>query len=139
MGYKYLEHTADAKFQATGKTLEEAFTHAAYAMFDLLYDHEKVKPKINMEIEVEASKDTALLYDFLDEFIYMMEVDFFLLHKVESIKITEDKDKFLLHANLVGDDLNNYKFRGDIKAMTYNDMFIKKDKAGYTLQVVVDI
>ena len=32
--YKFLEHTADIKFQAFGKSLEEVFSNCAYAMFN---------------------------------------------------------------------------------------------------------
>jgi SHS2 domain-containing protein len=31
--FKFLEHTADIKFQAFGKTKEEAFKNSAFAMF----------------------------------------------------------------------------------------------------------
>ena len=39
--YEYLEHTADVKFLAYGKTLEEVFENAALAMFNVMIDTEK--------------------------------------------------------------------------------------------------
>ena len=35
--FKYLEHTADAKFQAFGRTLEEAFANAVLATASLIF------------------------------------------------------------------------------------------------------
>ena len=46
MKFKYLEHTADCKFQAFGKTLEEAFTNSALAMSNVMHPPEKIKPKL---------------------------------------------------------------------------------------------
>ena len=45
MKFKFLEHTADAKFQAFGKNLEETFANAALALTKLMTDS-KVKTKI---------------------------------------------------------------------------------------------
>ena len=42
--YEYLEHTAEAKFAAYGKTMEEAFSHAAVAMENIIVETEKIKP-----------------------------------------------------------------------------------------------
>ena len=41
--FKFLEHTADAKFQAYGKNMEEAFSNAALAMFSIITDTKKIK------------------------------------------------------------------------------------------------
>ena len=40
--YEYLEHTADVKFLAYGKTLEEVFENAALAMFNVMIDTGKI-------------------------------------------------------------------------------------------------
>ena len=40
--YKFFEHTADAKFQAYGKSVEEAFSNAALAMFSVITDTSKI-------------------------------------------------------------------------------------------------
>ena len=46
--YKFLEHTADLKVQAFGKTLEEVFINSALAMKQAIAEDIKVKAqKIN--------------------------------------------------------------------------------------------
>ena len=45
MKFKYLPHTADIKFQAFGKTLDQAFENAALATFQAMYEN-KIKEKI---------------------------------------------------------------------------------------------
>ncbi len=139
MKYKFLEHTADAKFQAYGKTLEEAFSNAALAMFNVITDTTDVTTDITKKIIVESENKEALLYDFLSELLVLLDSVPFLLHIVESIKI-EKNEKYKLTAVVVGDShVSDYPINTHIKAMTYSEMFIKEEDDSVTIQVVVDI
>jgi len=134
MKYKFLEHRADAKFQAFGKTLEEAFSNAALAMTSVMTDPIKIKSKIKHKISVKGEDKKSLLYNFLEQSLILLDTKKFLLHKIRNIKIKDNK----LTAELIGDNFNNqYKIKINIKAVTYNDMFIKEKP--YIIQVVVDI
>lgn len=134
MKYKYLEHTADIKFQAFGKTLEEAFSNSTYAMINIISE-DKVKEKIIKKIKIKGIDKKSLLYNFLEEILFLLNTKNFLLSKVKDIKIKNKE----LNAILVGDKLNNYKLGLDVKAVTYNEMFIRKDKNKFIIQVVLDI
>ncbi|MDO8740543.1 MAG: archease [Candidatus Woesearchaeota archaeon] len=133
--YKFFEHTADAKFQAYGKTLEEAFSNAALAMFSVMTDIKKIKPKIKKEISVEGIDQKQLLYNFLEEFLFLMDTEFLLLSNVEKIKINANK----LTATAFFDKAENYETHGDVKAVTYQEMEINQEKDKVMVQVVVDI
>ena len=135
MRYKFLEHTADAKFQAFGKNLEEAFSNAALAMFSIMIDPSKVKNKIKREFEVIGKDKKSLLYKFLEEILFLLDTEGFVLNKVEKLEIVEDN----LKAVLVGDNIEGYELSGDIKAVTYNDMVIEEKDKAYMVQVVVDL
>jgi len=130
--YKFLEHKADAKFQAFGKSDAEKFSNAALAMVSLMYDNKKIKRKVIKKIKVEGMDLKALLYNFLEEILFLLDSKFFLLKEVKSIKISKGK----LIAELVGDiNDGSYKMEGEVKAVTYNDMEVN-DKY---VQVVVDL
>ena len=136
MKYKYLEHTADAKFRAFGKDIDEVFANSALAMFNILGDTTKVKVTKRKKIKIKSRNYERLLYDFLEEILFLLDTEDFFLHKVEKIKISEN---FELEADIVGDDYKNYELKSDIKAITYSDMSIKKTDNGYEIVVVVDI
>ena len=136
MKYEFLEHTADAKFRAYGKTLSEAFENAAYAMEEVITDYTKVKPLIKKTISVESENKEALLYDFLEQFIFLLDSENFLLNKIEKIEIKDNR----LTAEIVGDNkIDDYDIKTSIKAVTYQEMFIKQDKDQVVVQVIVDI
>lgn len=137
--YEFLEHTADVKFRAYGKDLEEAFANAALATFAVMTDISKVKPKIEKEVSVECAKKESLLYDFLEELLYLVDTEGFLLSKVKELKISETEKGFALKAVIAGDSADDYEVSTYIKAITYNDMFIKEEDGRVTIQVVHDI
>ena len=119
MEFEYLEHTADAKFRAYGKSLEEAFVNSAKATFGLLIECNKVKPNVDKKIKINARKVESLLYDFLEELLFLLDVDGFLLSKIENIKIWEDNG-FNLECSAIGDHFKEYNISGNIKNTTPN-------------------
>jgi len=138
--YKFLPHTADAKFQAYGKNLDEAFKNAAYAMTDVITDIRKIKAKVRKKISVKSEDEKALLYDFLERFLFLLDTKRFLLAKINKIKIEKTAKGFRLNAEVSGDNKpENYQIKTAIKAVTYQEMLVKKGKSKVTVQVVVDI
>ncbi|HLC46218.1 MAG TPA: archease [Candidatus Nanoarchaeia archaeon] len=141
--YLFLEHTADAKFRAFGKTLEEAFGNAAVAMFSIMLSPEKIKPVLRREITAIGNDESALLYNFLEELLFLLDTEGFALREVRKIKIgkikTGMKTSFALKASVSGDYARMYETHGDVKAITYNDMIVRKEDNRYMVQVVVDL
>lgn len=134
--YRFFPHTADTKFQAYGKTLEEAFANAAYALTEVITDHAKIKKTTEKTIAVASESPEALLYDFLEKFLILLDTEGFLLREIKELKIEKNR----LNAKLIGDiHPEGYEIRTHIKAITYQEMFIKKEKERFIIQVIPDI
>jgi len=132
--FEILEHVADGKFRAFGKTREEQFSNAVSAVFSFMFEA-KVSPKVEKEINITAKDEKALLYKWIEEFLYLLDADSFLPAKVKEIKISKSKGVFTLNAVVLGDVSNKYKSIGSVKAVTYAEMELTKD----FVQVVVDL
>ena len=132
--HKYLEHTADIKFQAFGKSLEEVFANSALAMFNSMFDG-KVKKTQKFKVKVSGSDYESLLYNFLEELIILFDEKQFFLSGIEKIEIKNGK----LRAEVIGDNAENYEISIDVKAVTYNEMFVKQEKGKWISQVVLDV
>ncbi len=135
MRFKFLEHTADIKFQAFGKSLDEAFENSALAMFSSMYKG-KVASKIKKRIKVRGRDKESLLYNFLEELLFLLDTEGFFL---SSVKVKIDEEKLELEAELQGDKAKNYPVNLDVKAVTYNQMQVKREKNKYICQVVLDV
>ena len=131
--FKFLEHTADIKFQAFGKNLNKCFENSALAMINSQYKG-KVKGKIKKKVKVKGKDLESLLYNFLEEILFLVDTEKFLASKVK-VKIKNKE----LESELTGDNIKNYKLSWEIKAITYNEMFVKKIKNKFKAQVVLDV
>jgi SHS2 domain-containing protein len=139
MKYKFLPHTADAKFEAFGKNLEEAFSHAALAMYSILVDSEMVKPAFEEAILVNGTDSKSLLYNFLEELLFLFETKGFLLRDIKTITITPG-ETYTLQATAQGDlHLDQYVITGEVKAVTYSEMDISETDGMFRVQVVLDL
>ena len=138
MGIKYLEHTADAEFVATGHTMEEAFASAAKATFGLMTDLSKVRPQETREISLTAGSPEDLLFDWLSELLYLSEVDRLVFSKFD-VKITEGGE-YWLEAKARGEKIGpRHEIFLHIKAVTYHDLRVEKRNNTYEAQVLLDI
>jgi len=133
--FKFLEHTADMKFQAYGKSLEEAFSNSALALKETIAEKIKIKEKIKKKIKINAKDNEGLLYRFLEQFLFLLDSENFLFSKIKKIKIKDNK----LEAEVYGDNASNYKFTNTVKAVTYNQMFVRKQGNKFIIQVVLDV
>ena len=137
--FRFLEHTADAKFQAFGNTLEEAFSNAAIAMVSLMWDPDSIQIQKRHAIKVEGKDLAQLLVHFLEEILYILDSKNFLLGAVKIDGIAKDRKNYTLKASFQGDSYSEeYTTFGEVKAVTYNEMKIESGDQ-YLVQVVVDI
>jgi SHS2 domain-containing protein len=137
--YEVLEHTADAKFRAYGKSMEEAFENAAFAMVSLMYDVKMIAAEDIESFVVEGNDMEQLLYNFLEELLVLQDSKQFVMHGfVKGITITKVEGKFRLRAEVIGDKIKDeYEVHPLVKAMTYAEIEIS-EKPLY-VQFVVDI
>lgn len=136
MKYEYLDHTADAKFRAFGNNIEEAFTNSALAFTGIMTQQE-IKAAVSKKIKVKSNSLESLLFDFLEELIFLLDTEGFILSEITKLNI--DEDKFELEAEFKGDNADNYEMYTMIKAMTYHEMKIEKQENKIIIEAVPDI
>lgn len=136
--FEFFDVTADVGFHAYGKTLEEAFENAALAMFEVMTDTSKINLSICKTIKIESEDPLALLYDWLDELIFLHDAEYLILSQFE-VEITQNQETYSLQGSVCGEAFNpdKHESREDVKAVTYHLMDIKEEN-GYTVQVILD-
>lgn len=138
--FRFFEHTADMKFQAYGRTMEEAFGNAALALFSIVTEPEKISRAITKVIMAEGPDIKSLLYHFLEELLVLLDTENFLLNSVGNATIEKKAKGYSITASAIGDYYSEkYETHGDVKAITYNEMKVEQDKGMFVVQVVPDI
>ena len=138
--YKFLEHTADIKFQAFGKTLKKVFENSAFALRESI-TKSKVKPLIKKDLgmQIEGRDLLGVLQDFLEEFLFLFETKGFLLSKFKKLKIKEKSGAYFIECEVLGEKIKNHKIETHVKAVTYSEMFVREENKKWIAQVVLDI
>jgi len=142
MPFKYIPEiaTADIGFEATGKNLNELFEQCAYAVEEAMVDIKGVKPKVSKTIKISDVELEKVLFNFLQELVYLKDADLLLFSKVKC-SAKESKGKYSLTAVLKGEkiDTKRHELRNDIKAVTWHMFKIEKTHAGYKALIIVDV
>lgn len=129
--YEILEHKADLKIKVKGSSKEELFLNALLGMEEgLRPETGETKEEIKREIKIKSIDLPALLVDFLNEALYLIQVYKEIYNKIKFVKFSDNE----LEAELFGQKVG--RFGQDIKAVTYHGLDIrqKKDK---TWEVIV--
>jgi SHS2 domain-containing protein len=143
MSYHFLEEiaTADIAFEATGRDLPELFSDAADATMNVMIENlDAIEPRETRHIELSNDKIDMLLFDFLQELIYLKDAERLLL-RVRDVQIEQKDEKYFLKAEASGEllDAARHHQRADVKAVTLHDFSVEKEDGGWKARVLLDI
>jgi len=139
--FEWVEHPSDIGFRAYGRDLAEALENAALALFEVMVDTSQVRPLQEVSIELEAEDEGALLYDWLERFLYFHDARGLVMSKFKVDELIRRDHGFKIKASAWGErfDPKRHDARTAVKAMTYHMMEIKLEKGKCMVQAVVDI
>lgn len=134
MRYELLEHTADVMVKAHGRSVEECFSNAAYALFDQMVDASRIDVETEIGFEVEGHDLESLLYNFLSEFLYIRDAKQLVLREFD-VRIDGNK----LRCRARGERLIPKKHgqKHEVKAITYHMLSVDPKEPSVT--VIFDI
>ena len=133
--YELVEHTADVGVKAYGKTLSEAFEHAALGMFDIITDESTIDPVGQYDMVLEAPDLEQLLVDRLSHLLFLNGSQELVFGK---FLVTLSGNR--LSASVFGEkyDTTKHGMGAEIKAVTYH-MLQVHEKTPIFVQVLFDI
>ena len=134
--YEYFDVTADIGFKSYGKTLNEAFENAGLAIFNIISDTNDIVPAKEISFEVASEDNVSLLYDYLEELLFLHEVEFMLFSQFD----VNIDDNLHLKATIKGEEINwdKHERKTEIKAITFHKMQVEKSNM-VKLQAIVDL
>ena len=142
MGYELREHTADVAVEATGDSLEAVFAAAADGFAAASCDEIPADVGDRFSLSVAAESREALLFDYLDELVYLRDVraELPVNHCVASVEGPDEgeSDGWSLEATARGVPLEAVAAR-EIKAVTYSEMRLERTDDGWEAYVVFDV
>jgi SHS2 domain-containing protein len=130
--FEEIEHTADLALRVYGQDMRELFANAAHGMFALMAEPPK-ETTCEREVSLEATDYESLLVDWLNELIYLHEVEgkTYYQFNIETLSSTK------LKAHMTGGPTKS-KTKA-IKAATFHDLKINETANGFVATIVFDV
>ena len=134
--FQVIEHTADVGIVAHGKDLRETFINAARGLFSIMVDSQEIAEETCRRVETTAPDREALLVEWLNELIYLFDVDYLIFKTFNIVELTDTCLKADCYGQKVVPGLHRIKM--GVKATTYHMLKIEEGN-GFRAQVLFDI
>lgn len=140
MGYRFIDHTADVAADLDGGSPGELFTSAARALTDTISPIEGVRPLVPQSVTLDAPSLEDLLVDWLNELLYLFEVQNVLVSDSD-VTLEERGGRWLLSATVRGEpfDPSRHPSRVLVKSATYHGLHVTHEQGTWRARIVFDI
>ncbi len=146
-GFRFLEHTADAYVEASGYSIEEAFSNAAKALFEVMLNSDRVECKMKKLIVDNGIDLYNALYRWLEDLliIYNVEKLAFSIFKISFNRPINTQEDLLKEVEFLGEacgepvDREKHEVKNEVKAVTYSLMEILKKNECWVVRFVLDL
>lgn len=136
-GFEIFAVTADKGIRAWGRDLSEVFINAARGLWSLMVEPGTARCLRGIPVTVEAADRETLLVAWLNELLYLHEVEGFVAADFAIRRLTD----VTLEGEVWGEpvDRTRHSLVGHVKAATYHLLQVRHAGAGWEAQVVVDV
>ncbi len=135
--FEYFDHAADLGLRIHGASLPDLFLTGALALMEWIGPAPDHSTPIKEKVVLEADGLDELLVRWLQEVLYVFQQRRAYLTGAESIDIQGGRLSAVIFARLWGDaQAPTYQ---EIKAVTYHQLELCRDKSGWRASVILDL
>ncbi|MGD9083276.1 MAG: archease [Desulfobacterales bacterium] len=135
--YTLIDHTADFGIHVYGSDSKELFANAAWALFDLITEIDKLAGLDSCRIEVSGDDWSDLMVNWLREMLYLWNGKELLVKNARILSLSETE----LTATVEFDLFNpgRHMINTEIKAVTYHQIQVNSSPSGWEAMIIFDI
>jgi len=135
--FEVTDHTADIGITAYGKDLADLMANAACGMLSLIVEPKTVNSTVTGKIELEERDEVTLLVKWLNALLYELDVNRLLFREFDIVISGETKLSAVCRGERL--DLAKHRLIREVKAATYHNLNITREKGIYTATIIFDI
>lgn len=135
--FEILDHTADIGLVVYGDDLKALFENAGEGFFHIITDLRKVKRRIERPITLRGESLDRLIVDWLNELLYLHDVEGLLFKGFKVKSVGEDG----LKATVKGEPFQEgvHVIKTGVKAVTYHQIEVRQENGHWRAQIVIDL
>lgn len=135
MGFRFLEHTADARAECWATQFDELLVAAAQALYTLALQTARAETDVRREIALSAETREEMLVRWLQELIFLLDTEQFVAREYDFLAVGPDG----VRARLAGYTCAIEERQAEVKAATYHGMVVRETAEGLKCEVVFDL
>ncbi len=136
MRYETFDHEADIGIRGFGATIAEAFENTAIALYSVMVNIHRVKPKERRIVKVSAPDRELLLVEWLNALLSLSDIERMVFSKFE-VKINGTSLTGTAWGEIL--DRERHQAHVEVKGATYHLLSVQERDNGYVAQCVVDV
>lgn len=136
-GYDYFDVEADVGVRAWAPTRAEAFAQAALGVLALVIAPDGVQAPETREVRAQGENPETLLVSWVNECLYVHEIEGFAVRRVEVDTLTDRLAHGLLHGEPI--DLTRHSAGTVVKAATLHRVSVSEEAHAHVVTLVVDV
>ncbi|HET7342810.1 MAG TPA: archease [Methylomirabilota bacterium] len=136
-GWEHFEVEADVGVRGWGPTRAEAVAQVTLGVFALIVPPAEVEARERREVRAQADGAEALLVAWIDECLYVHDIEGFVVHTIEMTVCTDTLAHGLLHGEPV--DPRRHRVGTVVKGATYHQVVLGGGDGRHEAQVIVDV
>jgi SHS2 domain-containing protein len=135
--HRIIARQSELVVRVVGTSQINLFVNAAFALFDVITDTEKIDTQERLQLEVEGSDRDDLLLNWLRELLYLYQGSAFLL---KEFNVQEMKDTSV-KAQVGGEKLDpdRHEIKQEIAAVAYDQSHMQKTGDQWIAQVILEV
>ena len=136
-GWEHFEVEADVGVRGWGPTRAAAFAQVTLGVFALLVEPSEVETREYREVRAQADGPESLLVAWIDECLYVHDIEGFVAHDVEMTVCTDA----LAHGLLRGEPLDPARHRVGtvVKGATHHAVSVGVRDGVHEARIIVDV
>jgi SHS2 domain-containing protein len=131
------DHTADKGIIVRADRLEDLFAGAAVGMFATMYALEGLNPDRERSVAVRAGDPESLLVAWLQELIFLFEVEEEVYSEVTVQELTDTSLRATLRGRALGPEIE--QIGAAVKAVTYHGLSLQREADGWQATLLFDV
>lgn len=136
-GWEHFAVEADVGVRAWGPTRAEAFAQAALGVFALIVAPDGVEERENREVRAQADSLEALLVAWVNECLYVHEIEGFVVRRVTVLGCTDALVNGALHGEAF--DTRRHRSGTVVKGATPHRARVEEQSGRHEVSLIVDV
>ncbi|EAY01288.1 archease, putative [Trichomonas vaginalis G3] len=139
--WEFIDHPADIQLHAWGPQPDVTLEQLGKAFFEVMFETDNFKEETTHSISVKGKDAQNLLYNFLDEWLYVFDAEDFVATRIKVTKC--DFVNLEIEATGYGELFDMKKHadfrRTEVKAITYASMKVDTTPGASEFYVILDL